>query len=227
MFKLTRYSMLFEIACLFLAHLMCDWPLALIIVLSLLIFWTRSQCAYVSDSYSAFCTYSLFQIFFLILFIPGACILSTAPQKEGWPIGTLLVGVLLAITAISYLLISRLNISPVPYEIRDGRVHVAPRKETYVPPVWTAMGTLGGGAVVSLMDEYPTVTLIICMALPTIVIIGIWRTVAGLAHLRAEERRKGVRYIFSNLEEIQAIRARSWAARLFIALNNAIGIRLR
>ncbi|UBM25851.1 hypothetical protein K8374_02265 [Pseudomonas sp. p1(2021b)] len=227
MFKLTRYSMLFEIACLFLAHLMCDWPLALIIVLSLLIFWTRSQCAYVSDSYSAFCTYSLFQIFFLILFIPGACILSTAPKKEGWPIGTLLVGVLLAITAISYLLISRLNISPVPYEIRDGRVHVAPRKETYVPPVWTAMGTLGGGAVVSLMDEYPTVTLIICMALPTIVIIGIWRTVAGLAHLRAEERRKGVRYTFSNLEEIQAIRARSWAARLFIALNNAIGIRLR
>ncbi|EAN8120822.1 hypothetical protein ODI84_05785 [Pseudomonas putida] len=226
-FKLTRYGMLFEVACLFLAHLICDWPLALVIILSFLIFWTRSQCAYISNSYSAFCTYSLFQIFFLILFIPGSYILSPAPQKEGWPTGTLLIGVLLAITAISYLLISRLNITPVPYEIRDGRVHVAPRREAYVPPVWAAMGTLGGGAVVSLMDEYPTVTLMVCMALPTIVMIGIWRTVAGLAHLRAEERRKGVRYTFSNLEEIQAIRARSWAARLFIALNNAIGIRLR
>ncbi|WP_143515251.1 hypothetical protein [Pseudomonas putida] len=115
-----------------------------------------------------------------------------------------------------------MKIAPMPYEIRDGRVHVAPRKETYVPPVWTAMGTLGGGAVIPLMDEYPTVTLVISMTMPAIVVMGAWRTVAGLAHLRAEERRKGVRYTFSNLEEIQAIRARSWAARLFIAFKNLV-----
>ncbi|ORL60083.1 hypothetical protein B7H17_22745 [Pseudomonas putida] len=221
-FNVTRYCMLFAVACLYLTGLVAEWAEMPATILAVIIFWQRCRCVYISDSYSHFCSHLMFHLLFIFLFIFGVSTFSTGSEKWDRTVGSLLLLASVLLTALTYFLVSRLKIAPMPYEIRDGRVHVAPRKETYVPPVWTAMGTLGGGAVIPLMDEYPTVTLVISMTMPAIVVMGAWRTVAGLAHLRAEERRKGVRYTFSNLEEIQAIRARSWAARLFIAFKNLV-----
>ncbi|EKT4522514.1 hypothetical protein QEM13_001747 [Pseudomonas putida] len=221
-FTVTRYGVLFAVAWLYFTGLVSEWAEMPAMILAFIIFWQRSYCAYINNSYSHFCSHLMFYVLFIVLSIFGTSTFSTGSEKWDRTVGSLLFLASVLLTAFTYFLVSRLKIAPMPYEIRDGRVHVAPRKETYVPPVWTAMGTLGGGAVIPLMDEYPTVTLMISMTMPAIVVMGAWRTVAGLAHLRAEERRKGVRYTFSNLEEIQAIRARSWAARLFIAFNNLV-----
>ena len=221
-FKATRYGMIFTLVCLLLACLESEWMFAPALILSTLIAWERSQCAYISDSYSRFCMQLITYLFSMAVFIFGTHTYTLASAKWGWVLGTLAFFAAQLLSVITYLLVSHLKIRPLPYEIHGGRVHVTSRRSSYVSPVWAGFFTVSSGAVSPLLDEYPTVTLVICMIMPSITIISIWRTVAGLAHLRAEERRKGVRYTFSNLEEIQAIRARSWAARLFIAFNNLV-----
>ncbi|UBM23616.1 hypothetical protein K8374_14555 [Pseudomonas sp. p1(2021b)] len=222
LFKATRYGMIFTLICLLIASLESEWMSAPALVLSIFIAWERSQCAYVSNSYSRFCIQLITYLFSMDVFIFGAHTYTLASAKWGWILGTLVFFSAQLLTGMTYVLASRLKLKTLPYEIRDGRVHVTSRRSRYVSPVWVGFCTLGSGAVGQLLTEYPTATLVMCIVLPSIVIISIWRTVAGLAHLRAEERRKGVRYTFSNLEEIQAIRARSWAARLFIAFNNLV-----
>ncbi|MEB3901523.1 hypothetical protein WCE02_08345 [Pseudomonas juntendi] len=221
-FKATRYGMMFTVACLLLACMESEWLLAPALIASAFILWTRSQCAYVSDSYSYFCVQLIIYLFSMFVFIFGTYTYTLASARWGWFLGFLLFFAAQLLTGMTYVLASRLKLKTLPYEIRDGRVHVTSRRSHYVSPVWAGLSTLSSGAVGPLLTEYPTATLVMCIILPSIVIISIWRTVAGLAHLRAEERRKGVRYTFSNLEEIQAIRARSWAARLFIAFNNLV-----
>ncbi|HGY9627733.1 TPA: hypothetical protein ACOJM5_004146 [Pseudomonas putida] len=221
-FKATRYGMIFTLICLLIASLESEWMSAPALALSIFIAWERSQCAYVSDSYSRFCIQLITYLFSMAVFIFGAHTYTLASAKWGWILGTLAFCSAQLLSVITYFLVSQLKIKPLPYEIHDGRVHVTSRRSSYVSPVWVGFCTASSGAVSPLLEEYPTATLVICMIMPSIMIISIWRTVAGLAHLRAEERRKGVRYTFSNLEEIQAIRARSWAARLFIAFKNLV-----
>ncbi|EKT4468568.1 hypothetical protein QEL93_004003 [Pseudomonas putida] len=226
-FNGTRYGLLAMALMLYIPCVEHPWATVPVTVIYSFLLWERSVCAYTNCSYSRYGVYFLFQSLFLFCLVFWVWALYLDAEVGGQMLNALVLIALLGPTMLVYALVSRWKITPLPYEIRGDRVHVAPRKSTFVSPVLIAMLTLSSGAISPLMDAYPTVTLVVAMSMPAIIIVCCWRTIAGLTHLRAEERRKGVRYTFSNLEEIQAIRARSWAARLFIALNNAIGIRRR
>ncbi|WP_323113789.1 hypothetical protein [Pseudomonas guariconensis] len=222
-FNATRYVFLVIALGLYLPCLNYTWWSIPATALTLLLLFYRSKCIYTSRSYSQYCTYFTFQMFFMFSLLSGAFTFAVGTQHFDWQTSSLAALCSPALTFITIYLISRIKITPPPYEIRNDRVHSTSHKKTTVnAAVWSGVSASGAGALFPLFGEFPKTTLIGSILFPSVIALGTWRTLAGLAQLKSEEKRKGVRYTFSNLEEIQAIRARSWAARLFILLNDAI-----
>ncbi|SDK89060.1 hypothetical protein SAMN05216189_105622 [Pseudomonas delhiensis] len=219
-------AMLLSIPC-----LAFPWVTTPAIALLALFAWQRGQCVYVSDSYSRYCGVVLFQLLFLMPYLAALLIFILGTRKLGWPMGLSLTAAFFpaALTLVAHHLVRRCKIASLPYEIRNGRVYpVVERERRAGSLLWTGLG-VGSMSLITpaLRDNVAagTVMTLGASTLSAVIVLGLWRNIASLRQLQEEERRKGVRYTFANLEEIHAWRSRSYTARLFARLDNALGKR--
>lgn len=185
----------------------------------------RGYHAYQNESYSAYCALMLFQA---LSMMPSFALLLMVllGTKLGWPLPVCLaLGSLPALLTFAvYRLVRAGMVKQTPYKIRGNRVYPSV-KERKVNLVWLGAGL---GITSLLMPQIrdvlasPIVMLILTSALSVVTVISIRGTIAALRQLKETERQNGYRYSFPNLEEIQALRSRSWPARAFIAFSNKL-----
>ncbi|MCL8309063.1 hypothetical protein, partial [Pseudomonas putida] len=201
-FNATRYGFLVIAVFFYLPCLYYKWWLTPATILTLLIFIKRGKCIYISDSYTHYCKYFVFQMILMFSLISGAITFATGTEQWNWQTGGLLSLLSLLSALITHHLVSQIKIKPSPYEIRDNRVHFTSRRTTTINAVfWSGISASCAGVLEPLFQEHPRIVLIGSVLFPSIVVLAAWRTLAGLAQLKSEEKRKGVRYTFSNLEE--------------------------
>ncbi|MED5611466.1 hypothetical protein VV867_27510 [Pseudomonas sp. JH-2] len=190
----------------------------------------RARDVYLSDSYSDYCGLMLFQGLSILPFLSLLLVTLLGTRDLGWsPMASLALGCIPALlTLATYQQAKRSKAAPLPYDIRDGRVHPRARQHRKVNLLWLAAAI---GAMSVLMPQVrgasatPLILLAVTSTLAVVMTLSVRQTIAAFAQLREAERKNGVRYLFGNLEEIHAWRSRSYTARLFARLDNALGKR--